>query len=71
VKKQDEKNVDDLQATPKGDIVINSANKELKDEIESELKCAICIVFLTDAKTATPCMHNFCKLCIEKLMKTS
>ena len=38
VKKQDtQKNVDDLQANPKGDIAIDSSNEELKDEIASQL----------------------------------
>ena len=71
MKKQDANYADVMLATPKGDIEIKSVNEELKDEIESEFYCAICIVIMTEATTAIPCMHNFCKMCIEKWMKNS
>jgi hypothetical protein len=70
-KKQDAHKVEALQAKPKGTVVIVAAKEEVKDEIASQLECAICIVVMTDPMTATPCMHNFCKVCIEQWMKTS
>lgn len=70
-KKQDAHKVEALQAKPKGAVVIVAAKEEVKDEIASQLECAICIVVMTDPMTATPCMHNFCKACIEQWISTS
>ena len=60
-----------LQAKPKAGVVIVAAKEEVKDEIASQLECAICIVVMNEPMTATPCMHNFCKKCIEQWMSTS
>jgi E3 ubiquitin-protein ligase CHFR len=51
--------------------MINSSKEALNEEITSKLQCAICIAIMSDPMTATPCMHNFCKGCIEEWMKTS
>ena len=70
-KKQDAQKVDALQAKPKTGVVIVAAKEEVKDEIASQLECAICMEVMNDPMTATPCMHNFCKACIEQWKKTS
>jgi hypothetical protein len=52
-------------------VKIVEASEEVKDEISSQLECAICMDVMKDPMTATPCMHNFCKKCIDGWLSTS
>jgi hypothetical protein len=71
VKKQDAHEVEESQEYPIEEVMKDSAKEELNEEITIKLQCAICIAIMNDPMTATPCMHNFCKVCIEQWMNTS
>ena len=45
------------------------AEKEWK-QIEEEITCSICGNLFTDPKTI-PCLHTFCKRCIEKSIESN
>ena len=43
-------------------------NEEKKADIPEEMNCVICQELMTVPTAAIPCMHTFCKNCIDQWM---
>ncbi|XP_065883186.1 E3 ubiquitin-protein ligase TRIM71-like [Dysidea avara] len=53
-----------------GRAASGGVENESWQQIEDEITCCICGDLFTDPKTI-PCLHTFCKRCIEKIMKSN
>jgi len=43
--------------------------EKLKQSVQNELECPICMEYLYPCLTLLPCMHNFCNTCVDDISK--
>lgn len=58
----------DIKVDPKTNSLIFS-KKLVDDFLMTDLKCPICLGPIIKAVTASPCLHRFCSLCLQRSLR--